>query len=234
MTDSNFGTLISIAGIANMKVVSIGAPVMQMGTIETTNHSSGDWRQYIADNLRSIKSFKVTVEANEAIVAAVYAVWNAHVPVACVFTEYNIPAWSFDAAILSFDLGTADAKKPDEETVVIEIQPTGTVTVAAAATNWYDSVTALYTDVGGAYTIDDPGTHQLVVYAVVPGLPPTELSAAQLLDLTFDSTETGKATVSTSPAAAGLITTVDPGDTVITIILTSDPTVNTTILVTVT
>jgi hypothetical protein len=230
MTDSNFGTLITIAGVAGMKVISVGAPVMKMGTIETTNHSTGDWRQFISDNLRSIDAFDVKIEASASQVAAVYAVWHAHVPVACVFTEYNLPAWSFNAVLLQFDLGTADATKPELETITIKVQPTSTVTLAAAATNWYDDVAYIMFGEGGAYTTAaHPTTHQMVVWAMIPGLPPHQVTAAQMADLSFASVTAGTCTI----AATGIITTVASGTSHVTAAITTAPTIETLCLVTV-
>ncbi len=229
MPYSDFGTLCTIAGVT-AKVINVEPPLLSVGTIETTNHSSANWREYIADTLKGGGAFKLTVEASAANVAQIAAVWAAFAAVAIVFTEKSMPAWSFSGLLTDFKYETANAQKPGEETVTITIQPTGAVTIAAAATNWYDDVTYLFTDLGGAYSVAHPATHQLIVYAVIPGLPPHLVTAAEMADIDFASSVVGKATID----AAGLITTVAAGDTVISAHLGSDATVETATNMTVT
>jgi hypothetical protein len=228
MADSDFGTLVTIAGVT-MKVINVPPPKLSVGVIETTNHASSGWREYIADTLHSASTFSVTAELTGAMLAQVVAVWAADAAVAISFTEYGIPAWTFDGLVTDIVLSTANAKAPGEETVDITIQPTGEVTFAAVGGNWYTDVTAIYLDTGGLLALTDPTTHQLVVYGVIPGLPPFELNAVEIAACTFASSETGYATVS----AAGLITTVDPGDTVISVHITAKAAVETVVNVTV-
>ena len=224
MADSNYGTLITVAGITGV-VTSVSAPKISVGSIEKTNHSSGGWREYIADNLKGGGSFSVSMEVSGALVADVWDVWSAAEPVAIVFTEQACPAWSFDGLLTTFDLGTADASKPNEEIVILTIQPTGEITVAAAVGDWYTDVTALFLDVGD-YAILTAGTHQLVVTAYAPGLPPFEVP--DYSDLGFTTSDGAKATVS----AAGLITGAAAGTTYIKVKITAKANVNVTIKVT--
>ena len=221
---ANYGTELTVAGISGLKVISIDAPIPKIGIIETTYHGSGSWREHITDGLMGMAAFKVTVEASGPVVGDIYTVFAAGAAVACVFTENGFPAWTFNGMLESFDLGKADAQKPDEEQVILTIQPTGALTVAAAAGNWYTNVTSLFLDVGD-YAILTGGTHQLVVYAVSPGLAPF---IAPIANLTFLSSDTGKATVS----AGGLLTGVAAGSTYVKVSITAKTSVNTTIKVT--
>ena len=229
MASTDFGTQVTIAGVT-MKVINVPPPKLSVGTLETTNHSSANWREYIADSLKGASSFSVTAELTGAMLAQLTSVWEAFAAVAITFTEYGIPAWTFNGIIGDIALSTANAKSPGEETVDITIQPTGAVTIAAVAGDWYTDVTAIYTDVGGLYTTAaHPTTHQLIVYGVIPGIAPFTLSAAEIAACTFASSVAGKATVS----AAGLITTVASGDTVVSIHITAKAAVETVVNVTV-
>jgi hypothetical protein len=201
---------------------------MKIGKIDSTHHGSNGWREFISDNLRSGDSFEVTFEVNGSLVADVYDVWNLGAAVACVFTEAGLPAWSFNALLTEFDLGKADASKPDEEQVVITMQPTAAISLAAAAGNWYDNVVAMYLDTG-AVTIAAGHTQQIHVYAVAPGLPPFEVP--DYSDLTMADDGAGaKATIS----AAGLLTGVSAGSADITFTITANANVNVGLEVTVT
>jgi hypothetical protein len=229
MASTDFGTQVTIAGVT-MKVINVPPPKLSVGMIETTNHSSAGWKEYITDSLKGASSFSVTAELTGAMLAQLTTVWAALAPVAITFTEYGIPAWTFNGLIGDIAMSTANAKSPGEETVDITIQPTGAVTIAAVGGNWYTDVTAIFTDVGGAYTTPAvPGTHQLIVYKVIPGLPDQAMNATEIAACTFASTVGAKATVS----AAGLITAVASGATVVTVLITAKATVTTTINVTV-
>jgi hypothetical protein len=228
MADTDYGTLVTIAGVT-LKVINVEPPELSTDIIQTTNHSSGGWREYIADTLKGAAAFTITAEGSGAMVEQLETVWAARVAVAIVFTEYGFPAWSFNGLIKSFKLNPANAQSPNEAIASITIQPTGAMTIAAAAGNWYTDVSFIYFDVGGLYTIAHPGTHQLVVYGVIPGLPPFALSAAEIAACTFASSVAGKATVS----AAGLITTVATGATTVSAYITAKSAVETVVNVTV-
>lgn len=225
---SDFGTLVTIAGVTG-KITSIDPPKLSVGTIETTNHSSAGWREYIADTLKGAGAFTLTMELTGALVAQLEAVWAAFAPVAVTFTEYGAPAWSFNGILKDIKNSVADASKPSEEVVTITIQPTGAVTIAAAAGNWYTDVGYIYLNTGGLLALTHPTTSQLTVYGVIPGLPPFQLSAAQIANCTFASSVAGQATVS----AAGLITTVAAGDTTVSVHITAKAAVETVVVVTV-
>jgi hypothetical protein len=229
MALSDFGTLCTIAGVT-LKVINVSPPAVNVGKIETTNHSSAAWREYIADGLKSLAEFTLTGEASAVNVAQLQAVLAGFAPVAVVFTEKNLPAWSFTALITQYKLSDANAQSPTEEIITVTIQPTGALTIAAAATAWDDDVVALFFLEGGAYTTAaHPTTHLMQLYAVIPGLPPHLVSAVEMADITFVSGTVGTATV----AATGIITTVASGDTDLTAALVSDATIETLCVVTV-
>lgn len=228
MANNNFGTMFTIAGCSG-NVLSVSAPKMSVGKLETTHMQTAGWRTYISDGLRGVDSFEVTMQTSAALVQDIFDVFSAGESVACVFTGNDLPAWSFDGILLTFDLGKADAKSPDIEQVIITVQPTDDITIAAEGGDWFDGVSSLFTDLGGAYTMAAAGEHQLAVYAIRDGSIHT-VSVAEMSDLTFASTVGAKATVS----ATGLVEGVASGNTTVTVAVTSAPTINTSILFTVT
>ena len=92
-------------------------------------------------------------------------------------------------------------------------------------TNWYDNVVGLSIE-GGDFALTHPATRQLVVRAIpVTGaafIPP-------VADLTFSSGTVGTATIS----AAGLVTTVAAGTSLLKVTITSKATVDANVVVTV-
>jgi hypothetical protein len=229
MALSDFGTLCTIAGVTG-KVINVDPPQLAVGVIETTNHSSANWREYIADGLKSLAPFAVTMEVSGALITELETVLAAFAPVAVVFTEKSIPAWSFNALIPSFKINAANASSPTEEIVTVNIQPTGSVTIAAVAGNWYDDVTAFYFNTNHLAILDG-NTFQLVVYAVIPGIPAHVVTPAEMADITFAYDGGGAIAI---VDVLGQIEGISAGDAIITATLTADPNINAALLVTVT
>lgn len=93
--------------------------------------------------------------------------------------------------------------------------------------NWYDNVTALAIE-GGDFSLTTGGTKQLKVFAI-----PNDGTAAFLVDtanITFASSSTGKATVTSS----GLVTGAGAGDATIKATVTGKPEIDANVVVTVT
>ena len=223
----NYGTQLTIAGITGMHVISVEAPLTKIGVIETTYHGSGSWRQHITDGLMGMESFKVSIEASGVIVADAFSIFEAGAAVACTFTENGMPTWSFDAILLTFDLGKADAQKPEEEILTITLQPTGDLAMAPAAGAFDDGVTALYLNTG-AFAMLNSATFQLHVYAVVGGSSFEVLGTNLTTGITFDD-----ANAYSSTSTSGLITAGADGAAIVTVSLVSDPTISVTLPITV-
>lgn len=99
------------------------------------------------------------------------------------------------------------------------------ITEVITGTNWYDNVIGL-SIAGGDFALTHPATKQLQVYAIpstgAAFIPPTA-------DLTFASSDTGKATVN----ASGLVTTVAAGSSTIHVTITAKPAYDASVVVTV-
>jgi hypothetical protein len=212
-------------------VIDCGLPGISTGAIDSTSHSSGGFAQKIPDGLISLSSFKIVLDLAAVALAAIYAEIAAKTIAnyRIVFANTLLKMWSFDGFPLVIEAPSADAKKPGELQISVTYQPTGEISfdVSEATGDWYDNVTALFLDTGGELAITSSEEHQLTVYAIKSGAV-YELSAADLADLDFASSVGADATVT----AGGLIEGVSSGETVVTVELTSDPTINTAVVVT--
>ena len=229
MASTDYGTQCTIAGVTG-KVINVDPPALSVGVIETTNHSSAGWREYIADTLMGAGKFTLTMEVDASLVGNLQTVFAAFAAVAIVFTETGMPAWTFNGILSDFQFDAANASKPTEATVKVTIQPTGALTFAAAGTYWDTDVEYLFLDCGGLLALTIPATHQLVVYKVIPGIPPVALNSTEIAACTFASSVGAKASVS----AAGLIASLVAGDTTVKVNITAKAAVETAVVVTVT
>jgi hypothetical protein len=115
---------------------------------------------------------------------------------------------------------------PDLTTAACSSVPVlGTIKEILDSVNWYDNVIGLSIE-GGDFAMTHPSTKTLVVYAV-----PTSGYAFRppVADLGFTSGTTGKATIN----AAGLVTTVATGTSLLSVTITSKNTIDASVTLTV-
>jgi hypothetical protein len=125
----------------------------------------------------------------------------------CIVAD-SVDTMTFDGFYQSIKKESADAQNPNLQKVTVVIVPTGGITITdTVAGDWWDSAIALSV-LPADIALTHPDTEQLVVRAIMPDGRAITVAAA---DLTFSSSVEADATVS----AAGLITTVSSGATVI-------------------
>lgn len=131
MADANFGALIkkeagavySVIG----QVVSLEPPELISEVVESTNHSSAGYREYISGGLTELGEFKATINFEKTVMSGLYndltggTVGNYEID----FPDTGNTVWKFSALVKSIKPGTADAQKPEVLQAEIAFQPTG-------------------------------------------------------------------------------------------------------------
>ena len=238
MADINFGLLLQkedtpLAGTYTTlgALVDLGLPEILTEAVETTNHSSAGWRQKIPSGLKELAEFDITVDFTSALFASIYSDINLKVIAnyRIVFSDTLLTMWDFAAFPKGIKQDSANAQSPDQLKFTVTFVPSGApdFTASAAAGDWFDNVTSLYLNCGGALALASTAEFQLVVFAIKSGSV-YQLATADLTDLTFASTVEADATVT----AGGLIEGVTTGASLVTVVLTTDASIETAVQVT--
>lgn len=130
MAKTNYGVVLSVNSTPIGEMVTIEPPEITNLALESTNHASNGYREFISSNLIEVNEFTVTIHY---VVAS-----GAYNPLDKVTSgskdTYNLSFpnganWSFDALVTGFKVLEADAQNPDTLKAEITFRPTGTPTL---------------------------------------------------------------------------------------------------------
>lgn len=130
-TSTNFGVTLKKGAVSVADLTNIDFPKVSTGAIESTNHSSGGYREYIPDGLIEVETFSVTAIGTKAVYTAIKADIDAGTT-ATYKLDFTVASgitdWSFSCFPVSIEITTADAQSPDIVEFNVEMRPTSTLT----------------------------------------------------------------------------------------------------------
>lgn len=135
LAESNYGTLLKIGDGGTPtevftvigEVVSIDPPELVNEAIESTNHSSGGWKEFISGGLKELTEFTATINFVDVDITALYNLAVAGTPknYQIVFPDNGNTTWTFAALVVSVKPLSADAQSPEALQAEVKFQPTG-------------------------------------------------------------------------------------------------------------
>ena len=130
---SNYGIQLLASSTSIGTIVSVDPPEVVQEAIETTNHGGGGFKEFISSGLKELKDFTATVSLDTTGVGLVDDLLEGtETAYTMVFPDADATTITFSALITSAKPSSADAASPEQLTLEITFQPTGSFTFAAA------------------------------------------------------------------------------------------------------
>ena len=138
LAKTNYGTLLSSGSsiidlVTIGEIVSIEPPEVMNETVETTNHSSGGWKEFVSGGLREVSEFTATINFVDANVTNLY---NNMISGSVVnfyrvsFPDDGSTTWTFKALVTSVKPAGAEADSPEALQAEITFRPSGSTVLA--------------------------------------------------------------------------------------------------------
>lgn len=125
--DSNFGVIFKKGAEPVGNLLKFTPPEITVKSLETTNHGSGGYTEFLPTKLLNLGEMEFTVGA----AASLYAVLKNDMISGTIstwtieFPGTEMPNYSFDGFPTSIKMNEMDASSPDIQKLVIKIRPTG-------------------------------------------------------------------------------------------------------------
>lgn len=132
MANTNYGTYLKKAATVLGEIVNIDPPELINEAVESTNHSSGGYREFISGGLRELTEFTCTVNFIGVTVSGIMTdvVAGTKASYSIEFTDDATTKWTFDAIPTSFKPSAMDAQSPDVLQAEITLRPSGIIVIA--------------------------------------------------------------------------------------------------------
>jgi len=131
MANSDYGTLLKkeVGAVYTVvgEVVSIDPPEFLSEAVESTNHSSNGYREFIAGGLAEVSEFKATVNFSKTVISGFYndiklgTLGNYSIE----FPDTDNTTWKFSAIVTSLKPNAMDAQNPETLQAEVGFQPSG-------------------------------------------------------------------------------------------------------------
>jgi hypothetical protein len=131
MAITNYGVTLKRASVLIGDIVIVDPPELSNPTVESTNHASGGWREFVAGGLKEVGEFGITVNDTTAVlVSGMVNDLNNGTSASYLMGFPDSTSWQFAAFVTSFKTKSADASKPEALQAEVKFRPTGVMVIS--------------------------------------------------------------------------------------------------------
>ncbi len=129
MAETTFGVILKKGGTSFGSITKLTPPSFESGKVDVTNHSSGNFSEFMPTKLISVGEMEIECFSNSATYlscvsemgAGTVSAWSIEFP------GNAIPPLQFNGFLTSLKLSDYVAESPDVQKFMLKIQPAGSI-----------------------------------------------------------------------------------------------------------